>query len=225
MNAKRRAASLLLGVLLAACAGTPTTPTPAGSSPLRSPGVLNSLAPTAQPATPKPTFVPSPTPAPSASSSAKPTPVPVPPKPTGVSFDEQVKELAGDPATGWTPRHELTYTVTWQAPRSEGITVRVYGVTECLSMPIPAPEIGDGPCLVEHTRLPSAAIRLVATASASSGRASWTAEDQADCRSGPAIGPDGTSFPSVVLAAYGASGQSIFAIAVTGSWCTGCAVC
>ena len=33
MNAKRHAASLLLGVLLAACAGTPTTPTPTGSSP------------------------------------------------------------------------------------------------------------------------------------------------------------------------------------------------
>ena len=32
MNAKRRAASLILGVLLAACAGTPATPTPAGLS-------------------------------------------------------------------------------------------------------------------------------------------------------------------------------------------------
>ena len=72
MNAKRVAASLLLGVLLAACAGTPGSPTPMGSSPLRSPGVLTSLAPTVEPATPKPTYVPSPTPAPSASPSASP---------------------------------------------------------------------------------------------------------------------------------------------------------
>jgi probable HAF family extracellular repeat protein len=55
MNAKRRGASLLLGVLLAACAGTPSSPSPTGSSPQspsQSPVVLlNStvtpLAPTA----------------------------------------------------------------------------------------------------------------------------------------------------------------------------------
>jgi len=37
MNAKRRAASLLLGVILAACVGTPTPPTP-GPSPITTPG-------------------------------------------------------------------------------------------------------------------------------------------------------------------------------------------
>ena len=48
MNAKRRAASLLLGVLLAACAGTPATPTPAGSSPpAPSPTPITTPGPTA----------------------------------------------------------------------------------------------------------------------------------------------------------------------------------
>ena len=72
MNAKRRAASLLLAVLLAACANTSATPTPAGSSPaaprptpvttIPSPiaaaaGAIPSERPTAIPA---PTSVPTP---------------------------------------------------------------------------------------------------------------------------------------------------------------------
>jgi len=48
MNAKRRAASLLLGVVLAACAGTPGSPTPAGSlSPVPSPTPITTPGPTA----------------------------------------------------------------------------------------------------------------------------------------------------------------------------------
>ena len=50
MNAKRRAASLLLGVLVAACVGTSGTPTPAGSlSPAPSPSPMASPSPTAAP--------------------------------------------------------------------------------------------------------------------------------------------------------------------------------
>jgi len=67
MNAKRHAASLLLGVLLAACAGTPASPTPpvlpAATSP--TPQATPAAAPTppaASPPTPSPTRTPGPTP-------------------------------------------------------------------------------------------------------------------------------------------------------------------
>jgi len=65
MNAKRRAASLLLGVILAGCGGTPDTPGPTGR-PVQSPQAITSLAPPVEPATlrPTPTLTPPPTPIP-----------------------------------------------------------------------------------------------------------------------------------------------------------------
>lgn len=67
MNAKRRAASLLLGVILAACAGTPTSPMPTGSSPpAPSPTPITTFDSTAPPSpnsTPVSTPVPTPCPA------------------------------------------------------------------------------------------------------------------------------------------------------------------
>ena len=58
MNAKRHAASLLLGVLLAACGSTPTPPTPAASPPAAStPGPTSTATPSATPsATSNPTM-------------------------------------------------------------------------------------------------------------------------------------------------------------------------
>ena len=146
----------------------------------------------------------------------------LPPMPTGVRFDVHEKDLGGG-------RLQKIATVTWRAPRSEGVEIRVYGVTECLSMPAQAPEIGEGPCLLEHTRLPASALSLAATAPASTGRATWTwIEDWSGegCQWYPAVsGPDGSWYESVVLAAYNASGHSIFAIAAPGSWCRGCIIC
>jgi len=78
MNAKRRAASLLLGVVLAACGSTPATPTPAGST------------------QPTPSATPAPSPGPTAVASATARPVPSPSPTTAAS---------GLPA-GW--HHELT---------------------------------------------------------------------------------------------------------------------
>jgi len=67
MYAKRHAAPLLLGVLLAACTGTPGAPTPVGSSPAPpSPTPTATLAsPTASPAT-SPVATPAPSPVPTA---------------------------------------------------------------------------------------------------------------------------------------------------------------
>ena len=146
----------------------------------------------------------------------------VPPMPTGVKFDVHETDLGGG-------RLQKTATVTWRAPRSQGVEIRVYGVTECLSMPDPAPELSEGPCLLEHTRLPASALSLAATAPASTGRATWTwIEDWSGegCQWYPPVsGRDGSWYESVVLAAYGASGRSTFAIAAPGSWCTACIIC
>ena len=224
MNAERGAASLLLGVVLAACTNTLASPTPSGSSPLypsvslvTTPGPT--IAPSALPAATVPTPQATPPPAltPSAASlpPPPPTPAPVSHKPTGVTFDTQEKDLGGG-------RYQKTATVTWRSPRSEGVEIRVYGVTECLSKPAPAPENAEGPCLVEHTLLPSSVLSLAATAPASAGTASWSwIEDWSGegCQwYPPVLGPDGSWYRSVVLAAYSTSGHSIFAIAEPGAW-------
>jgi len=67
MNAKRHAASLLLGVLLAGCGGTPVTPTPAGSS------------------APTPSATPALSPSPAAVASATARPDPSPSSPTAAA--------------------------------------------------------------------------------------------------------------------------------------------
>jgi len=96
MNTKRLAASLLLGVLLAACTGTPTSPPPAGSPSAPSPTPITTSGPTITPpglpaatiptpqATPAAALTPpavspptpSPTPTPGPTPSASPTLVP-----------------------------------------------------------------------------------------------------------------------------------------------------
>jgi len=155
----------------------------------------------------------SPSPAPITQPAAKPTPVPVPPKPTGVKFGEQ-RRLGNDPSST-----EITQTVRWAAPRSEGVEVRIYGVTTCIAEPAnPSPDT-SGPCLVEHTPLPGSILTLLATAPASEGHVSWTWTGTFDCEGpGPAYDPRGPGYHAVVIAAYGASGHSIFAIAEPGRW-------
>ena len=79
MNTKRRAASLLLGVLIAACAGTPTSP-PGGSSPPAPSSTPTRAAPT-ETAAVEPSFAPTTAPSPAAPA-ATPTPVPSTTAPT-----------------------------------------------------------------------------------------------------------------------------------------------
>jgi hypothetical protein len=162
-----------------------------------------SLASTDSPRSPNPAPTPGPIP--------DPTPVPVPPKPSGVSFDE--RREGDDP-----PSTEITQTVRWAAPRSAGVEIRVYGVTECIAKPAkPSPDT-HGPCLVEHTPLPASVRKLLATAPASEGVASWTWTGTFDCEIGLAYDPRGPAYHAVVLAAYSTSDHSIFAIAEPGMW-------
>jgi hypothetical protein len=113
---------------------------------------------------------------------------------------------------------EFTQTVTWRTPRTEGIEIRVYGVTRCLAEPNDPPAGTSGPCLVEHTALPASVRTLLATAPASAGIVSWTWMEETGCSIGLEYDPDGPAYYAVVLAAYGASRHSIFAIAEPGGW-------
>ncbi len=205
----RLATTISVGLLIAAACTSASTPAP-DVTPTASPSIAITPAaasPTAAatPASPSPSATPQPTP--------EPTPVPVPPKPTRVTFDEETRPI-DDGQFG-----EVTQTVTWGAPRSEGIEIRVYGVTECIAEPAdPAPGT-NGPCLVVHTPLPASVRRLLATAPAPDGAISWTWTEEGGCDPSPfKSAPDGPGYRAVVLAAYSAAGNSIFAIAEPGGW-------
>jgi len=136
----------------------------------------------------------------------------VPPKPAGVTFDQQV----GESDTEGVADH--IQTVTWRTPQSEGVEIRVYGVTKCIAAPkAPAPGT-SGPCLVTGTPLPASVRTLLGTAPASNGVVSWSWREGTGCDIGLAHDPDGPVYQAVVLAAYNASGHSIFAIAEPGLW-------
>ena len=188
-----------LATVLAACGAT-GTPSPVPTQPPTEAATLATASPTAS--------IP-PTTQPAAAS----TPVAVPPKPTGVKFDEQ-RRLGNDASST-----EVTQTVTWAAPHGDGVEIRVYGVNKCIAEPdSPSPGSG-GPCLVEHTLLPAEDRTLLAAAPASAGEVSWTWTGVPDCEGpGLAFDPRGPAEYAVVLAAYSATGQSIFAIAAPGRW-------
>ena len=207
----RPALAVIVAGVMAACAAcgasavpTPApVPTPAAITASPTPSASTSLEATDSPRSPSPAPTPRPSP--------NPTPVRVPPKPTGVSFDE--RRVGDDP-----PTTEITQTVRWGAPGSEGVEIRVYGVTECVAKPAnPSPDT-YGPCLVEHTPLPASVRSLLASAPALDGVVGWTWTGTFDCEVGLAYDPRGPAYHAVVLAAYGASGHSIFAIAEAGKW-------
>ncbi|HET7686910.1 MAG TPA: hypothetical protein VFM19_10930 [Candidatus Limnocylindria bacterium] len=199
-------------VAMAACLALAACSTDAGSS-----SSLPTTAPSDSPSGTAPhpstdlaTVAPSVTTPPSTPAAA------VPKKPTGVTFATDVVELRGPPGTDELT-YEVTHTVRWESPRADGIEIRVYGVTACLSEPIDPPAGTSGPCLVERTRLPSEVMSLTGTAPSDAGKFSWIAAHYYECGGGP-VGPDGTDYEAIVLAAYNAHGNSIFAIAYEGSW-------
>lgn len=167
-------------------------------------------------ATPPPTVKPTPA-TPSPSPAPRPTPEPnptVPPKPTAVTFREDVECLDADCNEARTAQ-----TVTWQTPRTKGITIMVYGVTECLAAPATAEPGSSGPCLVTHTRMPASVLTLLAEAPASAGTVSWSWTSETGCDIGQfGSDPDGPTYFAVALGAYNAAGPSVFAIAEPGEW-------
>jgi hypothetical protein len=138
----------------------------------------------------------------------------VPPEPIGVDFREDVRCL--DPGCD---RAETTQTVTWRGPLMAGVELRVYGVTECLAEPAHPEPGASGPCLVEHTPLPASVLTLLATAPASAGRVAWSWTAETGCEVGPfGSDPEGPWYSAITVAAYDATGHSVFAIAAPGEW-------
>jgi hypothetical protein len=209
MVGRRAVLAAILGAVLAACgAGVASSPpTVAPRTDAHDVAVTPSAASATAAITPvsqSPSGTPRPT--------LKPTPVPGPAKPSGVKFDEQVR-VSDDENVA-----EFTQTVTWRTPRTEGIEIRVYGVTKCLAEPRDPPAGTSGPCLVEHAALPASVLTLLATASASDGVVSWRWTEETGCNIGLEYDPAGPAYYAVVLAAYSASRHSIFAIAEPGGW-------
>ena len=210
MSGRRATVVTILAVILAACSAevkaTPSSPVSPGPSHGPSSLATVSPAPTAFIATPAPVATVTP--------ARNSTPVPVPPKPTGVKFRAS-NECLGK-SCQW---YRYSQTVTWKAPRTKGVDIRVYGVTECLALPAHPKPGTDGPCLVKNTPLPESVRTLLATAPASAGRASWTwIAEEPGCDIWYPVGaaPDGQGYYAVVVAAYSTSGHSIFTIAEPG---------
>lgn len=205
-------AAILAGVL-AACAGSVTPSAPANATPTEVAQAATANPTSMLVASPSPahslsSLSPSPTPRPTQT----PTPDPVPPKPTGVKFDEHAVE-SDDGSLA-----KITQSVTWRTPRTKGVEIRIYGVTECIARPeTPAPDT-SGPCLVTHTALPASVRTLLGRAPASKGVVSWSWTEAPGCDIGLAHDPDGPVYDAIVLAAYNVAGNSIFAIAEPGEW-------
>jgi hypothetical protein len=109
----------------------------------------------------------------------------------------------------------ITTTVTWKEAVTKGTEIRVYGVTACYAPP------EGGPCLVEHTPLPSSVRDLIARAPASQGKVSWTWPEWDDI-GGAVMGDGSSNYESIVVAAYNAAGHSKFIIVVTSEYCPFC---
>ena len=205
--------AILAGVMAACGANDVASPTLDATPVVAS--AVGTASPTITPITsPGPTNSP-PSVTPSPDQEADPTPqlIAVPPKPTGVKFDEQRRVNSNPSFT------EVTQRISWEAPRSADVEIRVYGVTECIAKPDHPDPDTRGPCLVTGTPLPASVRTLLATAPASDGTVSWTWTGTFECdEPDPAYDPDGPIYRAIVLAAYNVSDHSIFAIAAPGRW-------
>jgi hypothetical protein len=195
----RAVMGIMVSVVLWGCspASGSVSPGPAAASDAPSASVGQTVpSATAPPGTPDPTATLRPTA----------TPVPLPPKPSGVSLTFTDNAVDGDAIPSETTMH-----LRWKAPRTEGLTIKVFGVNRCLR------KSHDKPCLVANTRLPAGSLEYIAEAPAGDGKLKWTwpGHDPNSTRLALITSPSGSDIYSFVLAAYGPSGHSKFAIAVT----------
>ena len=165
MSDRQATVIAILGVILAACGSgaQPTASMQGNAAPTGGPSAMAVVSPTPSMlvATPTPTATPRPTPT---AAGAR-----APPKPTGVKFKARMRCV-----TDACRRYKHTETVTWESPRTKGVEIRIYGVTECIALPAHPRSGTDGPCLVKGTPLPASVRTLLATAPASAGKVTWT---------------------------------------------------
>lgn len=206
MSPRQKTVGVILTVILAACsAGVEPTPSPPVSpTPSHRPSAPVTPAPTAIAPSPTPTAtaMPIPTPEPT------PTPLPVPPKPSGLAYGRCCGE----------GNSEQVSSLSWEKPKTPGIEIRVYGVTQCF----PPTDTGDESCLREGTDLPADVRVLLAKGPATGGSLSWfQAESDGDEVVGegctvPMLDKNGTAYYSVVVEVYSAAGPSSYTIADEG---------
>jgi hypothetical protein len=214
----------MFGVILVGCGGpaAPTVLSSVSSSTTAPPTATStasstSASPTsAARATATPLLKPRPTPA-------------APPPPAAVRIKREGCYTGPDP--GGVLPGTCTTTITWKKVATKGTEIRIYGVTECLSM---TERAASGSCLVLHTALPASTRKLIARVPASKGTVSWTGPAWLDNVEADTGGPAYRAFGvdrhgddlyfAIVAAAYNEVGHSKFVIADAGTWCydTGC---
>ncbi len=110
----------------------------------------------------------------------------------------------------------LVVRVSWASPSSSDVTVRVYGVTQCLHKPTASGE--SVLCLANGDVIPTAALYLLASAPSSAGAADFTLGEGEHCSLGWLPGSGQTVYAVIVQAANDLGG-SIFAYAQVGYPC------
>lgn len=195
-STRRLLVGLTVTFLLAGC-GAGATPSPEATAAATINGAVATLPPTPAP-TPTPTQSPTPT------SSPKPSTQPGPPAaPTGATYHDD-RGVAPD----------VTVSVAWHEASPEGVSIWVYGVTDCLAS-------ADGAeCVTETTKIPPSALSLIRKVPAAAGTTAWTYTDQ---NIGGALGVyNDVAHYAIILRAVNTVGQSPFVVAGTNSSCSNC---
>jgi hypothetical protein len=109
---------------------------------------------------------------------------------------------------------DVTVTVGWHEGSPEGVSIWVYGVTDCLAS-------ADGaPCVTETTKIPASALLLIRKVPAATGTTAWTYTDH---NIAGALGVyNDVAYYAVILRAVNTAGQSPFVVAGTNSSCSNC---
>jgi len=139
-----------------------------------------------------------------------------------VSTEPEPSVASGAPAapTGATYHDDrgvapaVTVTVAWNEAPPEGVSIWVYGVTDCLAS-------ADGAaCVTETTNIPASALLLISKVAAATGTTAWTFRDH---NIGGALGVyNDVAYYAIILRAVNQAGQSPFAVAGTNNSCSNC---
>jgi len=126
-----------------------------------------------------------------------------PAAPTGATYDDD-RGVAPD----------VTVTVGWNEASPSGVSIWVYGVTDCLAS-------ADGAaCVTETTKIPASALLLIGKVPAATGTTAWTYRDH---NIGGALGVyNDVAYYAIILRAVNTAGQSPFVVAGTNSSCSNC---
>lgn len=201
-----------------ASSSTAATSSTAASSPSQAAVMTTSPEPSAAPSqavTPAPASAAAPSVKASAPASPSPaSPVPSlapPPAPTSAAIAIESTGFGGT----------ATLTATWKQAATDGVTMRIYGVTKCLNAREPGPGETSVPCLVPGTTLTADVERLVASAPAAAGRVTWSWPGWGDI--GAALATyKGEDFYAFVIGGNNAAGNSPLYIMASSGYCPTC---